>query len=199
MKADPVPVFAAHKVMLREHFRSVPAIIAYSNRTFYEDFIQPLRIARASERIEPPLVDIHVEGGLRALKDVNDGKIRIVARARDATELQNQTIRVNLANVDSLKNKRAAITKFMQVVHKSIDWAYTNPQAIEIFAQNMKVTRDIAQKAVDEYYPKAAMQIGEVKDLERSLQDALDYKFLTSPKTPKDITGLFDIVYKPTN
>ena len=133
-----------------------------------------------------------------ALKDVNDGKIRIIARAREATDLQNQTIRVNLANVDSLKNKRAAIVKFMQVYNMAIDWAYTNPKAIEIFAQNMKVSRDIAKKAVDEFYPKSAMQIAEVRDLERSLKDALDYKFLPAPKTPKDIEGLFDIVYKPS-
>ena len=85
----------------------------------------------------------------------------------------------------------------MQVINKSIDWAYTNPKAIDIFAENMKVTRDIAKKAVDEFYPKSAMQIGEIRDLERSLKDALDYKFISSPKTPKDIAGLFDIVYKP--
>jgi NitT/TauT family transport system substrate-binding protein len=132
-----------------------------------------------------------------ALKDVNEGKIRIVARSRDATELANQTIRANLASVNSLKTKREAITKFMQVIHKSIDWAYTNPQAIEIFAKNMKVTPDIAKQAVDGFYPKSAMQLGEIKDLERSLQDALDFKFIPSPKTPQDIAGLFDIVYKP--
>ena len=85
----------------------------------------------------------------------------------------------------------------MQVIHKSIDWAYTNPQAIEIFAKNMKVTPEIAKKAVDEFYPKSAMQIGEIRDLDRSLQDALDFKFIASPKTPQDIAGLFDIVYKP--
>jgi NitT/TauT family transport system substrate-binding protein len=132
-----------------------------------------------------------------ALKDVQDGKIRIVARAREATELLNQTIRVNLANVNSLKTKRATIAKFMEVVQKSIDWAYTNPQAIDIFAKNMKVSRDIAKKAVDEFYPKSAMQLGEVRDLDRSLKDALDYKFVTSAKTPKDVAGLIDIVYKP--
>lgn len=134
-----------------------------------------------------------------ALKDVNDGKVRIVARAREATELANQTIRVNLANVNSLKNRREAITKFIQVVNKSIDWAYSNPQAIEIFARNMKVTPDIAKQAVDGFYPKAAMQLGEIRDLERSLQDAVDYKFMPTPKTPKDIAGLIDIVYKPSN
>jgi NitT/TauT family transport system substrate-binding protein len=132
-----------------------------------------------------------------ALKDVNEGKIRIVARSRDATDLANQTIRANLASVSSLKTKREAITKFMQVIQKSIDWAYTNPQAIEIFAKNMKVTPEIAKQAVDGFFPKSAMQIGEIKDLERSLQDALDFKFIPSPKTPQDIAGLFDIVYKP--
>lgn len=64
-------VFAAHKVMLREHFRCVPPIIAYSNRTFYKDFIQPLRIPKASERIDPPLVDIYVATGVRNTKDEN--------------------------------------------------------------------------------------------------------------------------------
>ena len=132
-----------------------------------------------------------------ALKDVQDGKIRIVARASEAKELANQTIRANLANTNSLKTKREAITKFMQVVQKSIDWAYTSPQPIEIFAKNMKVTPDIAKKAVAEFYPKSAMQIGEIRDLERSLKDALEYKFISSPKTPNDIAGLIDIVYKP--
>ena len=63
-------VFAAQKVMLREHFRCVPPIIAYSN-TFYDGFIQPLRIPKASERMDPPLVDIRVVGGSRDTKDLN--------------------------------------------------------------------------------------------------------------------------------
>ena len=133
-----------------------------------------------------------------ALQDINEGKSRIVARAREATELANQTIRANLANVNSLKTRRETIAKFMQVIQKSIDWAYSNPQAIEIFARNMKVSNAIAKQSVDEFYPKAAMQIGEIRDLDRSLKDALEYKFLPSPKTSKDIAGLIDIVYKPS-
>jgi tetratricopeptide (TPR) repeat protein len=37
-------VFAGNSVMLREHFRCVPAIIEYSNREFYEGDIKPLRL-----------------------------------------------------------------------------------------------------------------------------------------------------------
>jgi len=131
------------------------------------------------------------------LEEVQKGAIRIVARASEAKELQNQTIRVNLANVNSLKTKRETIVKFMEVIHKSIEWGYSNPQAIEIFARNMKVTPEIAKKSVADFYPKSAMQMGEIRDLDRSLQDALEFKFIPSAKTPKDIAGLFDIVYKP--
>ena len=64
-------VFAAQQVMLREHFRCVQPIISYSNRVFYREAIQPLRIPKASERIDPPLVDIFVEGGVRDKQDRN--------------------------------------------------------------------------------------------------------------------------------
>lgn len=71
-------VFAASKVMLREHFRCVQPIIAYSNRVFYNGFIQPLRIPRASERLDPPLVDIFVPGGYRD-KNVNRPEAECIA------------------------------------------------------------------------------------------------------------------------
>lgn len=77
-------VFAATQVMLREHFRCVPAIIAYSNREFYEGNIQPLRIASGAERIDPPLVDLYVPGGVRDAKDVNDGEAQAIATEIDA-------------------------------------------------------------------------------------------------------------------
>ena len=72
-------VFAAEQVMLREHFRCVPPIIAYSNSTFYKNGIQPLRIPKASERIDPPLVDIYVEGGLRDRHDCNAQEADVIA------------------------------------------------------------------------------------------------------------------------
>jgi len=70
-------VFAGNSVMLREHFRCVPAIIEYSNREFYQGDIRPLRIPKASERLDPPLVDVLVKGGYRK-GDVNDPEARAI-------------------------------------------------------------------------------------------------------------------------
>ena len=132
-----------------------------------------------------------------ALRELQENKIRIIARAREATELKDQTIRVNIANADALKTKRAAITRLMQVYDKAIDWSYANPKAIDYFAEFAKVPREIAKQAVDEFFPRQALQIGEIRDLELTLKDALAYKFITAAMTPKDVEGLFDILYKP--
>jgi len=72
-------VFAARQVMLREHFRCVPPIIAYSNRVFYKGGIQPLRIPKGTERIDPPLVDVCIEDGFRDRHDINQREAEFVA------------------------------------------------------------------------------------------------------------------------
>ena len=70
-------VFAGNSVMLKEHFRCVPAIIEFSNREFYQDEIKPLRIPHAEERLDPPLIDVYVKGGVRK-GDINDPEARAI-------------------------------------------------------------------------------------------------------------------------
>lgn len=77
-------VFAASRVMLREHFRCVQPIIAYSNRVFYKDFIQPLRIPKASERLDPPLIDVFVANGYRTSKSQNPPDAEFIAAEIEA-------------------------------------------------------------------------------------------------------------------
>jgi very-short-patch-repair endonuclease len=71
-------VFAGSSVMLVEHFRCVPAIIEYSNREFYEGDIRPLRLPKANERLDPPLIDVFVKGGFRDGKDVNHSEAKAI-------------------------------------------------------------------------------------------------------------------------
>jgi very-short-patch-repair endonuclease len=94
-------VFAAQKVMLAEHFRCVQPIIAYSNRTFYKNQIQPLRVPKASERIDPPLVDIYISTGLRAANDTNRAEAEFVAAEIEAI-LRNPKLRARTIGVVSL-------------------------------------------------------------------------------------------------
>lgn len=69
-------MFPDSHVVLREHFRCVTPIIAFSTR-FYNNRLVPLRIPRASERFEPPLVDIFVDGAQRSRK-TNRAEARVI-------------------------------------------------------------------------------------------------------------------------
>lgn len=70
-------VFAGNSVMLKEHFRCVPAIIEFSNREFYQNDIKPLRIPKPNERLDPPLIDVFVKGGIRR-GDINHAEAQAV-------------------------------------------------------------------------------------------------------------------------
>jgi Cdc6-like AAA superfamily ATPase len=70
-------VFAKSAVMLKEHFRCVAPIIEYSKREFYNHELRPLRMPKASERLDPPLIDVLVEDGYRR-GDVNQPEARFV-------------------------------------------------------------------------------------------------------------------------
>ena len=70
-------VFANSSVMLKEHFRCVGPIIEYSKREFYNHELQPLRMPKASERLDPPLIDVIVADGFRS-GDVNRPEARFI-------------------------------------------------------------------------------------------------------------------------
>lgn len=58
-------IFGADRFMLREHFRCAGPIIEFSKRQFYSNELSPLRISKASERLDPVLIDVLVKNGYR--------------------------------------------------------------------------------------------------------------------------------------
>jgi len=131
------------------------------------------------------------------VKDITDGKIRVIVKAGMIKGMQDQTIRVNIANLESLKTKREALTKFMKVIAKSIEWAYSDPKVYEDYAKIAKVSPAVAETAIKDFYPKSMFQLGEIKGLQKTLDEALEYKRITEKKTVKDAAGMIDILYKP--
>lgn len=128
------------------------------------------------------------------LAGVQDGSLVIVARGNDVPAIRDETIRVNFANAAALQSKHDAIAKFSRAYVKSLNWSYSDPKAVEYFAEGMKVPVALAQEARDKFYPKEAMQPFEVRGQELMLKQALDYKFISKPMQPSDIAALFTIM-----
>jgi NitT/TauT family transport system substrate-binding protein len=132
------------------------------------------------------------------LKDLAEGRLQIIARGSDVEAIRNQTIRVNVANANALKAKRDAFVRYVRALGRAIDWAYSGDAAIDAYAALAKVPRAFAQRTRDEFYPKDSLQLTEVKGLDLTLKQALDYKYITTPLTVAEVQkGLVDILYSP--
>jgi NitT/TauT family transport system substrate-binding protein len=131
------------------------------------------------------------------LQQLADGKLVIIARGSDVAALAEQTIRVNVANANALKQKRDAFVRFVKALSRSIDWAYSDPGAIDNYAEIAKVPRALAQQTRDQFFPKEALQLSEVKGLDVTLKQALEFKYITAPMSVADAQGLLDILYRP--
>lgn len=70
-------IFPGKTVMLREHFRCVEPIIRFSSK-FYPKPLIPLRIPKASERLNPPLIDMYVPFGIRDGRKRNRAEAEVI-------------------------------------------------------------------------------------------------------------------------
>ena len=56
----------------------------------------------------------------------------------------------------------------------------------------------LAERTREEFYPKESLQLTEVKGLDLTLKQALEFKYITAPLSVTDVqNGLIDILYKP--
>jgi len=100
-------VFAGNSVMLKEHFRCVPAIIEFSNREFYKGDIKPLRLPHANERLDPPLIDVFVKGGYRD-GDVNKVEAKAIVDEIEAILAEDELAGRSIGVVTLLGHAQAA-------------------------------------------------------------------------------------------
>ena len=99
-------VFAKSSVMLREHFRCVAPIIEFSKREFYNHELRPLRLPRASDRLDPPLIDVVVLDGYRN-GDINLPEARFIVEEVKAIVADDKMAKRSIGVVSLLADKQA--------------------------------------------------------------------------------------------
>src|ERR1044072_4938625 len=58
------------------------------------------------------------------IKEIKEGRIRIIARGSDIPSLKGQTVRAIILNANALKEKREAIMRFAKGYREAVDWMY---------------------------------------------------------------------------
>jgi NitT/TauT family transport system substrate-binding protein len=128
------------------------------------------------------------------LKEIDEGKIRLVARATEANIVKGQTIRVIVANAQALEKRKDVIKRFMQAYRETIDYMYTdNPQMWKDYAEFARVPEQTAKRVRNEFFPKQILQVDEIKGLDSLIPEAVALKYIPAPLTPPQLAELIQI------
>lgn len=172
-------VFADNSVMLKEHFRCVPAIIEYSNREFYKNAIRPLRVPKANERLDPPLIDVFVKGGVRK-GDVNEGEALAIVDEIEAIIADPLTAGRSIGVVTLMGTKQAAF--ITDLVHDRIKPSDIIARKIAVGAPPVFQGRErdimLVSMVLDEKSPAAASRAEIEQRFNVALSRARDRTYL---------------------
>ena len=127
------------------------------------------------------------------LKEYQEGKFRIIARGSDVPSMRNQTMRVQVVNLNALKERKDVMLRFMRAYRETLDWMYASPQAVKFYAEKMKMPEDLVVMQRDQFNPKEAMLPDKLSDLDLVMEDAVALKFLDKPMTKQELDELFQI------
>jgi NitT/TauT family transport system substrate-binding protein len=128
------------------------------------------------------------------LKEQEEGKIRIVAKATDSALVRGQTIRVIVANADTLAKRKDAIARFMDAYREAIDYIYSaDPQVIKDYAEFVKVPEPMARRVRDDYFPKSLIDPDEIKGIDALVKEAVNLKFIPAELTREQLAELIQI------
>jgi len=127
------------------------------------------------------------------LKPLEEGKIRMIARASDLATIRGQTIRVQIANVNALTQKKDLVERFIKAYRETLDWMYASPEALEKYLKFSGFAEDVVKRTLKDFIPKESLQTEQVLGLDEAMQDAVRFKYLSGPLTPQQVRDLIQI------
>ena len=139
-------------------------------------------------------VDVGWSSPPYGLKEMEDGKIRLVAKATDAAIVRDQTIRVIVANAQALEQREDVFRRFMQAYRDSIDYMYgDSPQVIIDYAAFVGVPDSMARRVRDDFFPKSLLNPDEIKGIDSLMHEAVELKFIAEPLTKEQLAQLIQL------
>jgi NitT/TauT family transport system substrate-binding protein len=127
------------------------------------------------------------------LDAVADGKIRIIAHGNDLPAFKDQTIRLIVANAGFLEHHKDVAARFIQGYRDALDWMYSDPAALEAYAEFAKTTPERTREVRDVYYPRDHLAVDFIKGLDTAMIDGIAFRTIARPLTAEQLDRLFVI------
>jgi NitT/TauT family transport system substrate-binding protein len=127
------------------------------------------------------------------IDQLQDGKIRLIARGSDAPSTADQTVRVHIVNADVLAKRKAAVQRFKDAYREALDYLYDDPKGVEIYADYAKIDVSLAKRIRQQFMPKTAMNPDKVSGVDAITRDAIAFKVMQAPLTEAQLADAIQI------
>jgi NitT/TauT family transport system substrate-binding protein len=166
-------------------------------------FIQQYRITAKPTAMGGPAANLtavmsgQVDVGWAAppfgLDQLDQHQIRIIATGNDAAAFKGQTVRLNIANARALQERKDAVDRYMKAYRETIDFMYTDPGALKVYADWLKISEAKARRTRDDFFPRASIEPDTIVGLDTIVKDAVALKFTAAALTKAQLDELIQI------
>ncbi|HEY2229524.1 MAG TPA: ABC transporter substrate-binding protein [Xanthobacteraceae bacterium] len=166
-------------------------------------FIQQYRITAKPTAMGGPAANLtavmsgQVDVGWAAppfgLDQLDQHQIRIIATGNDAAAFKGQTVRLNIANARGLQERKDAVDRYMKAYRETIDFMYTDPGALKVYADWLKISEAKARRTRDDFFPRASIEPDTIVGLDTIVKDAVALKFTAAALTKAQLDELIQI------
>jgi NitT/TauT family transport system substrate-binding protein len=123
--------------------------------------------------------------------EVEQGSIRIIARANDLPALADRSVRVIVANAGAIETRADAVRRYLQGYRDTLDWLFSSdPQADRAQAEFAAVTESAVRRARGELISKESTLPDRIAGLEALIADAATFRLLAAPLTAAQVETL---------
>lgn len=128
------------------------------------------------------------------LDQMEKGEIRLVGRASDVAAIREQTVRVQIANARTLAERKPLLDRFGKAYRETLDWMYTSPDFIPRYMAYSHFSDGAVRRMLADFMPKQSLQPDAINGIKASMDDALQFKFITAPLTDAQVKELIQVV-----
>jgi ABC-type nitrate/sulfonate/bicarbonate transport system substrate-binding protein len=129
-----------------------------------------------------------------AIAELEQGKIRIIARGSDIPALAKQTVRFIVANADALGRRPDAFRRYMQGYRDTVEWMFSpDPQALAAYSAWAGVPEGVARRTRDDFMRRENMLPDQLSGLDAVMADAVTYKFIPAPLDAETLKTLLQL------
>jgi NitT/TauT family transport system substrate-binding protein len=124
------------------------------------------------------------------LDEIDQGKIRVVARSNDVPRIRSKTETVLITSAATLERRAAVIARFMKGYRESVEWMYADSDAPNRYAEYAGISPAAAQRLRSEFFPKGMLLPEQVVGLRAIIRDAIAQRYIQFRLSRKQVTEL---------